>query len=215
MGWLSEMFNPTDPANNPYATVDQNNFNMPGFKGRDQYTQGAMQGAQGRQAFQSSDSPFRDLQRQQIERYGRMFNNDGDSLALQQAQQAQQQAAAQQRSLMASASPNNAAMMARVGSQNIGRANAAIEGQGMMARNAERMGLAGAMGNLTTSARGQDLQNNQFNAGMQQGNRNANDAYEQGMLGANMQNAGMQQSGMMNYEQTPSAWCRESQAGHR
>ncbi len=199
--WAGEQFDPTNPANNAYANVDQGNFNMPGFGARDAYTSQQMRGAQGRGAFSSdNNSTFRGDQMGLMQQMQGQYDNDASSYALARAGQEQANARAQQRSLMASASPSNSAMMARVGSQNIGRSDMGIAGQGMMARLAEKQGLLGQMSGLSTSARGQDLQNNQFNAGMQQGNRNANDAYEQGMLGANMQNAGMQQSGMMNYE---------------
>lgn len=200
MDWVNRNFNPTHPNNNPYAGVEQNNFNLPGFAQRDQFAQQQMQGASGREAFTASESPFRDAQRQSLDNLQRQYSDDGNSFAL--AQQAPQQAAAaaQQRSLMASASPANAAMMARVGSQNIGRANQAIAGNAMMGRIAERQGLANTLGQMTGMARAQDQAHSQFNAGMQQQNRSQNDQAAQGWYGGATQNAGMQQNGMMGYE---------------
>lgn len=189
MGWLqdklSKAFNPIDPRNNPYTEIDQGNFDLPGFNDRGRFARTQMEGAQGRVA----GGDWREQQKAAMGRYQGMYNDDAQSLALGQAQRDQASAAAQQRSLMASASPSNAAMMARVGSQNIGRAGQAIAGNAMMGRIAERQGLADTMSNLALSGRGQDLQQ----AGQ-------NDAYTQGMYGGGMQNAALQQQGGMNYE---------------
>lgn len=198
--WIRKQFDPTHSANNPYTGVDANNYNLPGFQQRDQFANQQAQGALGRDAFTAQDSSFRNDQQQAMSQYRDMYANDDASLAMRQAQRDQGAAVAQQRSLMATASPANQAMMARVGSQNIGRASQAIAGNAIMGRVAERQGLANTMANLSGMARSQDQNMSQFNAGQQQQNRQHNDATAQGWAGLGLQNAGMQQSGTMNYE---------------
>lgn len=198
---LRDKFDPTHESNNPYTQVNQRNFQLPGFGERQRFSDEQMRSAQGREAFTAQDSSFRGDQQAMMDAYRGMYNDDSQSLALRQAERDQAGMQAQQRSLMASASPNNQAMMARVGSQNIGRGNQAIAGNALMGRIAERQGLAGTMSNLSGMARAQDQNMSQFNAQQQQGNRQWNDQAAQGWYGANMQNAALQQSGNMGYEQ--------------
>lgn len=198
--WANENFSTTDPANNPYADIDRANYDLPGYGGRDEFSNREMRGAQGRGAFTAADSDFRNDQRSMLDQYKRMYFNDDESLAIQQAQRDRANAAAQQRSLMASASPSNAAMAARVGSQNIGRADQGISGNAIMGRIGERQGLAGAMTNISGMGRAQDINLNQFNAAQRQSARNANDAYALGMGDLNLRNASQQQQGGMNFE---------------
>lgn len=198
--WTNRQFNPTDPANNAYSSIDANNYNLPGYQQRADYSMGQAQGAQGRGAFTAADSPFRAYQQQALDNYQRTMTDPGNSWAMQQGQLDQAANAAQQRSLMASASPSNLAMMARVGSQNTARGNQAIAGNAMMGHIAERNNALNSMAGVAGAARGQDLGLNTFNAQQQAQNRAANDAYEQGMLGMNMQNAAYQQNGTMGLE---------------
>jgi hypothetical protein len=198
--WANENFSTTDPANNPYADIDRSNFDLPGYGGRDQFSNDQMRGAHGRGAFTAADSAFRNDQRSMLDQYKRMYYNDDESLAIQQAQRDRANASAQQRSLMASASPSNAAMAARVGAQNIGRADQGISGNAIIGRIAERQGLAGNMTNIAGMGRAQDINLNQFNASQGQAARNANDAYALGMFSGNLANAAQQQQGGENYE---------------
>lgn len=201
LGYLGSGAN-FDPTKNEFRDPNMANFQSPGYDWRDQYSKQQAMGAQGRQAFQAADSPWGTDQRNAAVYFrNQMMNQDpSQSLAGQQLSAMTGANIAQQRSLMASAGPSNAAMMARVGSQNIGRLNQAASGQTMMGMLAERNAAAGMYGNMANTARAQDQNMSQFNAGMQAQNRAQNDAYEQGMLGANQNAANAQQAGTMGYE---------------
>lgn len=171
---------------------------------------------------QAQDSQFRGNQQDMINRLSGLASGQ-DSLAKMQLQQATNANAAQQRSLAASANPQNAAMMARLASQNINKANQGFGAAATSLGIQERNSAANALAALSSQARAQDLQNSQYNAtNRQQGGQFNAGQQQQGSqfnVGANLQqtglndraagearqqelqNAELQQRGTMGYEQ--------------
>jgi len=205
-----------EAATSKVPDPDKANFELPGAKDRadrllalaDQYGGRTAPQAQGAQA---NDSSFRGDQESLINRL-RMQMDGGDSLAQMQLRRATDGNIAQQRSLAASANPQNAAMMARLASQNIGRMN---QGAGQRAAELgiqERNAAANALGAVAGQGRAQDLGLNQFNAGQRQQNSQFNVGANLQQTGLNDQaasnarqqelaNAQLQQTGSMGYEQ--------------
>ena len=146
-----------------------------------------------------------------------------DSLAALQLKQALGQNLAQQQALAASARPGNSAMAQRVAMQNAGMQTAGLSGQAQQAMLAEQLGAQNMLGGVLQGARGQDIgasqfnaaqqnamaaqraqlaqQLNQYNAGMQLQNRNANDQAFLNAMAANQAAANAQQQGNMGYQQ--------------
>lgn len=81
-----------------------------------------------------------------------------NSLSAEQLRQGLSQQHAQQRSMAASASPQNAAMAARIAANNMARASYGMSGQAAMAGIAERNAAAGQLSNLDLQQRGQDIE---------------------------------------------------------
>jgi len=213
--WAGETKEP--PVSEYGGPVDQGNFQLPGAGERGDYWSGQAQGAHNRAApnaaaaYAHGGGPFRSMQVAALDRLRRQMNGE-ESLSQGQFRQATDANMAQQRSMAASANPNNAAMMARVASQNMGRM-----GQGF-AQNASQLGIqernaaANAFGQMSGQARGQDQQNSQFNAGQRQQNsqfnagakltqQGMNDQYGLGAGALDLNNAQAQQTGNMGYEQ--------------
>jgi hypothetical protein len=183
-----------------YAGVNQDNFNLPGFAERDSRLNNALRQIQGRGQFSVKESPFRDDQRQLAD-YLRGVMSGKDSMSQRQLQDATDRNVASQMSMAASARPGQGAMASRLAMQNAGRANQALAGQAAMAGIAERLGASSALGGMLGQMRGQDFQTGLANAQLGQQNRQANDEFYGKLSQQEMANAGLQQGGMMGYEQ--------------
>lgn len=178
--------------------LDRNDFNLAGQGGRDAFTSQQAAGAQGRVAPQAADSSFRGDQQALISRLrGQMSGQD--SLSALQLRDATDANIAQQRSQAASASPGNAAMAQRLAMQNTGRMNQGYGAQAAQLGIQERNAAANALAGVAQGARGQDQQNNQFNAGAQLQQQGLNDQYGLGMSGLNLGNAQAGLQGSMGY----------------
>lgn len=184
--------------------ADRNNYNLPGSFERGGYFNGQMETAhdpnQRGANLSGNNSGFRNYQNDLAARLSRQVNGE-ESLSRLQLQDATNNSMAQQRSMAASASPGNTAMAQRLAMQQQGAANQGFGHQAAMLGIQERNAAANALGGLSTAARGQDLQNNQFNAGMQAQNRAQNDQYGLGMGQLALGNAMGQQRGGMAYEE--------------
>jgi hypothetical protein len=176
------------------------NFELPGGAERMSWEDAQAQGAGGRGAFTSgNDSPFRDYQNGLAARLSRQVNGE-DSLSRLQLQDSTNQNIAQQRAMAAGAAPNNVAMAQRLAQQQTGSINQGFGHQAAQLGIQERNAAANALAGLSGQARGQDLQNNQFNAGMQLQNRGQNDQYSLGQGQLATANATGMQRGTMGYE---------------
>ena len=188
-----------------------------GGGGRSDEDQKRLQHFMNREAYQSSKTrigqmaqadggqQFRAGQSQLISQLQNQAAGRGPSLAGMQAKQVANQSLAQQQALAASAGPGNEAMAARSAAMNAGNTMSGLAGTAAMARAQEQMNAQGMLGSALQGARGQDMNNEQFNAGslnnrtMQQAtmnqqnkqfnvgaeyqNRTGNDAAEMGIRG--------------------------------
>jgi hypothetical protein len=196
--------------------IDRNNFNLAGADSRGDFLRGGAQNAQTREApqaqsYQAGASGFAGDQHALVDRLRGQMNGE-DSLAQLQLRDATDANIAQQRSQAASGTPGNAAMLQRMAMQNTGKIDQGYNSQAAQLGIQERNAAANALGAVAGQARGQDQQQNQFNAGQQQQNsqfnvgatlqqRGQNDAYTQGMSALELENARAQQQGSMGYEQ--------------
>lgn len=80
-----------------------------------------------------------------------------DSLARMNVREALEGATADQRAMAATARPGSGALAARTAAQNIGRIGSTAASTGARAELEERMAAAGQLGNVLSTARGQDL----------------------------------------------------------
>lgn len=205
MGWLTDFGNQMglgdlDRGQNEFRDVNRDSFNLPGFSERDERLNRQGDAFLGREAPQAADSDFREYQRQSLDRLGRLARGE-DSLTAGQLQMQQDQMANQQRGLAAGAAPGNAGAAQRWAAQNIARGRQGLGFNQAMAGIAERNAATGALGQLATGARGQDIQRNEFNVGANQAQQGLN---QQGWLasqGLGLQNAQSQQQGGFQYEQ--------------
>jgi hypothetical protein len=213
--WLGDTQAPPDSIYG--GQVDQGNFALPGADARGAYASGQMQGAQGRQAPQSAAAysnaggAFRNAQFGALDRLGRQMAGQ-ESLSREQFRASTDAGAREQRSMAASANPNNAAMMARIASQNVGRMNQGFGAQAAMLGIQERNAAANALAGIAGQGRGQDMQQSQFNAGQRQQNaqfnvgaqlnqQGMNDHCGLGMGQLDLANAAAQRVRNMGYEQ--------------
>ncbi len=95
---------------------------------------------------------------QQARDYLRRIASGQDSMSSEQLRQGMQGNRAAQQSFAASAAPQNQAMAALTGANNMAKANYGMSGQAAMAGIAERQGAANALNQAILGARGQDLQ---------------------------------------------------------
>jgi len=148
MGWTRKL----NPANWPMfqesasATQQRNDLNKTGDAANRfaNYAQG------GYQNLGVESQSVRDALRRQAQ--------GQDSLSSEQLRQGLGQQLAAQRSMAASASPQNAAMAARTGAMQMGRAQAGMTGQAAMAGIAERNAAQQALAQMLMQQRQQDLQ---------------------------------------------------------
>jgi hypothetical protein len=180
---------------------------LAGYGRRNDSLWSALNGAQGRDGAQigqyersSGGQEFRTGQQALISQLQRQASGRGPSLAGMQARQAADVGMANQLSMAAGAGPGNEALAARQAMQNNAGISANLAMTSAQARMAEQLNarqqLAGVLGN----ARGQDIGNEQFNAGsynsrqlsqaqLNQQNLGRNDAYEMGLRGLELDNA--------------------------
>lgn len=189
-----------DRSQNEFRDPNRANFNLPGYGQRadalDRYGNSVLD----RQAPQSAnDSIFRNYQGDLADRLSRLSRGE-DSITRGQLQQAQDQMATQQRGMAAGALPGNSASARRWAAQNIARGNQGLAFNQSQAGIAERNAATGALSQLSYGARGQDLQNNQFNVGADQRQQELNQQAYLASQGLGLQNAQSQQQGGMGYE---------------
>lgn len=179
-GGLSELMR-EQRTDNEWKNTDRNNFNLPGAQQRGDRLLGmANQGA--------PQSSFRATQDQVMGHLrGQMLGQN--SLSREQLRRDAGANIAAQQALAASGRPGNAALAARMASQNAGRTATALSGNTAMAGIAERNAAAQALGGLASEARGQDI-----NAQLGQGQLN------QGYAQLELDNARAQQQGGIQYE---------------
>jgi hypothetical protein len=190
----------SDRTNNQWSSVDRGNFDMPGYAEQNAYYQQQIGSLGNRDAFTAQDSSFRSDQSQLAQMLMGQARGE-NSMAAEQLRQAQMSNVAQQQSLAASAMPGQQAMAQRMAMQNAARGGYGMAGQAAMAGIAERQAATQALGGVLQGARGQDQTLGMFNAQMQQGNRQQNDAQIGQMLGLQQQGSMAQQQGGVQYEQ--------------
>jgi hypothetical protein len=155
---------------------------------------------------------FRGGQQQLIRQLQQQAAGRGPSLAGLQANAVAQRSLAQQQALAAGAAPGNEALAARQAAMNAGNTMQDLAGTSAQARMAEQMQARAMLGGVLGQARGQDIGNEQFNAGsannrtlaqgsMEMNQRQLNDARNMQLRQLEMNQAlakaGMQQSNTM------------------
>jgi hypothetical protein len=180
---------------------NQDNFMLPGYGDtRSQYSNMIGQGPRG--APQAGVSGFRGDQRQLS---GMLFDQargqgPGQEIAQRQASQQVQQGLGQQMAMARSARPGQSAMAAR----NAAMAGGQLQGAGAQAASmgglAAQQSAIGQLGGVLQGARGQDLQRNISNAGMQQQQMSMDDSRQMELLRQRMMMDQMQQQGGQAYE---------------
>lgn len=179
-----------------------------GYDRRQQDLLNQIGGAQGRQGFglaqnerSAGGQEFRTGQQDLIRQLQAQSRGQGPSLAGMQAYQTMDRGLAQQQALAAGAAPGNEALAARQAMQNAGGLAANTAMTAAQGRAAEQMSAQQLLGGALQGARGQDINNEQFNAGnqnaynlnntqLQYQNRNSNDAREQFLRQLEFQNGG-------------------------
>lgn len=136
------------------------------------------------------ESPFRAQQDDLVRALQGQANGTAPSLAEMMVNRQRDAAVAQQRSMAASARPDLAGLAQLQAGQNVGAIGADAAQQASMGRLAEQQQAQALLGQVLGGARGQDLQ-----SGAQR------DAMLQALLGQQLQQAGMQQSGNLSLEQ--------------
>ena len=152
MGWLGEKLGLDDPMRQGdprYQSMDQGNYQLPGFEQRNQ---GLDQFAANR-----GGGAFRQGQLDLASYLGQQMRGQ-NSVSRAQLGQDLNRLQGQQMSMAASARPSNAAMAQRLAMQGAGNAGAQIAGQAQLAALAERNAAANALGGVYGTGRGQDLQ---------------------------------------------------------
>jgi hypothetical protein len=160
---------------------------------------------------------FRSGQQDLIRQLQAQARGQGPSLAGMQAYATMDRGMAQQQSLAAGAAPGNEALAARQAMQNSGQLGANTAMTAAQGRVAEQMSAQQQLGGVLQGARGQDINNEQFNAGwtnnrnlsqaqllMQQ--RQLNDQYSLGLRGYELQNG-------MGYMSTPNTLGTQTMSG--
>ncbi len=218
-GFLPGGEDPDDPSRSggEYAGVNQDNFQLPGAQGFHDRIGGYLNEVDGRQgpkigAYErAQQSGFAGDQR---ELAGMLMDRaqGKNSVAEQQWRQGTEAANHQQRSMMAGARPGNAAMAMRVGSQNMATNAMGMTGGAALARAQEAQQAAMGLGGVLAQGRGADENLGMFNASqsnqrqfgqaqMDQQQTAMDDAARAGLMGQDVNVAGLQQQGNMGYEQ--------------
>lgn len=168
-----------------YEGVNKDNFELPNFN--------ALQG-RGLDYLHGVDTRGQSSFRGGQEDLGRMLaeraRGRGPSVADETMRQQNEMAQRQQLALAAGANPANAAMAQRLASEGAANASVGIGGAGALAKVTEANQAAGLLGNVYGQGRQQDI-----------GNRAVDDQARAELLRQGLQGAGMQQQGMMGYEQ--------------
>jgi hypothetical protein len=177
-----------------------------GYDRREEDLLREMAWAQGRGAEQvgpgersAGGQEFRSGQQDLIRQLQAQARGQGPSLAGMQAYATMDRGMAQQQSLAAGAAPGNEALAARQAMQNSGGLAANTAMTAAQARAAEQMSAQQMLGGALQGARGQDINNEQFNAGwtnnnnlsnaqLRAGQRAQNDQYGLDLRGYDLQN---------------------------
>lgn len=183
------------------------NPSLEGYSQRRDQLQAGIMGAQGRGGAQIGEyersaggQEFRTGQQQLVNQLQLQASGRGPSLAGMQAQQVAQQSLAQQQAMAAGAGPGNEAMAARQAAMNAGGTMQGLAQTSAQARMAEQINARQQLAGVLSGARGQDIGNEQFNAGnynqrqaaqaqLNQQNMGRNDEYELAMRKAEFDNA--------------------------
>lgn len=183
--------------------VNSSSFDLPGFNSQYGNYKSIAGNAAGRKAPMASDSDYRKYQSQLLLGLRNDFNGNGpgQQLVRMQAQQAADRAAHQQLAMARSGRPGQTGMAGTNAAFNAANAQSAVGGQAAMAGLQARLMAGQQLGQFSGQARGQDIQNNQFNSDMRLRQMGLNDATQLEALRQRMQLSGMQQQGGISYEQ--------------
>lgn len=178
----------------------EDKFNLPGFEERQKFLQQQIEQASNFGNLQQSQdtSKFRDGQLQLLAQLQEQAAGNGPSLAQQQFDRNQQQGINSQLALSA----GGGSLAARNAANNIGRLNQDLAGQAAQARIQEQLNARAQLGALAGQARGQELQNNQFNAAQNNELMRQRMLQQQRLLQLQLQNAQAQQQGMSGFAQS-------------
>lgn len=172
-----------------YEGVNRDNFELPNFnalQGRNlDYLHGV--DTRGQSSFRGGQE---DLGKLLMDR----AQGRGPSVAGETLRQQNEMAQRQQLALAAGANPANAAMAQRLASEGAANASVGLGGAGALARATEANQAAGLLGNVYGQGRQQDIANTAVN-----------DQARAELLRQGLQGAGMQQQGLMGYEQNRTA----------
>jgi hypothetical protein len=164
-----------------YSGVNQGNFSLPGADARGNQLASRANGMAPTSQWSGGQ--------QMLGNYLQGQMQGQNSLAALQARQAADRNISQAQGFAASARPGNAQLAGLQASQMAGQLNAGVAGQANLAGVAERNAAAMAYGNLAQGARQQDI-----DASLRQ------QAINQGWSAQELENARLQQAGMMGYE---------------
>lgn len=191
-------------GSNEFRDVGRGSFELPGYDQRGSRLLGLAGAADGRGAPQIDQAAQGQLRGQQQDLIGQLRQQaagQGPSIAEQQLRRSTDRAIAQQQGLAASAGPQNQALAARMAAQQGGAMQSGMAGQAADARMQEQLNAQQQLGGLLSGARGQDIGLAQAQAQMGLQGMQLNDQRALELLRQEMQNAELQQRGLMGYEQ--------------
>ncbi len=191
-------FGDLDPTKNEYRDPNQANFQLGGYADRRDALNNQGNQFLNRNAPQAAnvDNGYQTAALDMLRRRA----NGEDSLVGEQGRQAMSGMEAQQRAAAAGAGPTGQAMGQRLMMQNLSRGGGQIDANTRMGQIAERQQALGGLGALATQQRGQDINQNQYNANLQQQGQALNQQGYLGAQGLGLQNAQAEQQGNMGYE---------------
>lgn len=190
IGGVAGLFGGGKPEN-PYADVNQANFNLPGFdQYMGDYNQALANGPNlsGRSGFARDQRQLANMLMAQAKGAG-----PGQQLAAAQAQQMADRGAAQQMAMAQASRGGMGALAGRNAAMQAANIQSRAGEQAMMGGLQAQLGAQGQLGGVLQGARGQDISQNQFNANLQF-------QHQAEMMRQRAAMAGMQQQGMMGYE---------------
>ncbi len=185
------------------ANPDIERQNVPQYNRQFNTFTDVAKGTQGRAAPQAADSDYSAYQSALLK--GLLADSrgrgPGQQLVRMQAQQMADRGAQQQLAMARSARPGQSGMAGTNAAFNAANMQSQVGDQAAMAGLQARLGATQQLGQYAGQARGQDLQNNQFNADQQLRMYGLNDQTQLEALRQRLALSGMQQSGGMNYQQ--------------
>ena len=191
-------------SQNEFRDVNRGNFEAPGFQDRGNRLLGLAGQADARQGPQINMQPqgqFRSGQQALISQLQAQAAGTGPSVAEAQLRRATDRSVAQQQGLAASAAPGNQALAQRMAAQQGSAQQSGLAGQAADARIQEQLGAMAQLGGVLSGSRGQDIGLAQSQAQLAQQQTGMNDQRLLELLRQEQANAGMQQQGLMGYEQ--------------